>query len=239
MSGHSKWSTIKQKKGKTDAERSKYFSKLSREIAVAAKLGGTDVTTNFRLKAAIAKAKSYNMPTDKINSVLKKTTEPNTSQFFDLIYEGYGIGGVAVIVNCLTDNKNRTSSDIRSNFDKYGGSLSSTGGVMYMFDKKGVIEIEKNAKFNLENAIELAINLDALDYEEDNEVFTILTQPNQVENIYDEFVKNGYNVQEFDAKLIPQNYVELNEKQLETFNKMIDKINDLDDVQQIVHNLQQ
>lgn len=236
MSGHSKWNNIKQRKEKTDAEKSKYFSKLSREISVAVKLGGSDISTNYRLKTAIAKAKQYNMPTDKINAVIKKNASMDDTQYFEQTYEGYGVGGVAVVVNCLTDNKNRTSSDVRSNFDKYGGSLGSTGCVSYMFDKRGIIEIEKNNSFNSDKAIELAVELDAIDFEDDD-FFTILCEPIKVDVIESAFVKAGFNVLNSEVRLIPQNYVTLNEKQLETFNKMIEKLDSLDDVQDIIHNL--
>ena len=174
MSGHSKWNNIKGRKEKSDAERSKIFTKVGREIMVAVKEGGANIDSNSKLKMAIAKARQYNMPNDRINNIIKKNSEVDNSNFVEQTYEGYGVGGVAVVVKCFTDNKNRTSSDVRYAFDKYGGSLGSSGCVSYMFDNKGVIVVEKNEKFNADAAMELAINMNAIDCEDDD-VFTIYT----------------------------------------------------------------
>lgn len=240
MSGHSKWNNIKARKGKSDAERSKIFTKIGREIMVAVKEGGANVESNSKLKMAIAKARQFNMPNDRINNVIKKNSEMDSSNFIEQTYEGYGVGGVAVVVKCLTDNKNRTSSDVRYAFDKYGGSLGATGCVSYMFDNKGVIIVEKGDNFDADSAMELAINLNAIDCEDD-EVFTIYTEANAnaVNDVVSEFENAGYVILSSGVEMIPQNYITLNEKQLESFNKMIDKLNESDDVVDVIHNLEE
>ena len=240
MSGHSKWNNIKQRKGKSDAERSKIFTKIGREIMVAVKEGGPNVETNSKLKMAIAKARQYNMPNDRINGVIKKNSEVDNSNFIEQTYEGYGVGGVAVVVKCFTDNKNRTSSDVRYAFDKYGGSLGATGCVSYMFDNKGVVVVEKTDAFDGDKAMELAINLNAIDCE-DEEVFTVYTESNAaaVNDMVAAFENEGYTILSSGVEMIPQNYVTLDEHQLETFNKMIDKLNDSDDVVDVIYNLEE
>ena len=240
MSGHSKWNNIKARKGKSDAERSKIFTKIGREIMVAVKEGGPNVESNSKLKMAIAKARQFNMPNDRINSVIKKNSEVDNSNFVEQTYEGYGVGGVAVIVKCFTDNNNRTSSDIRYAFDKYGGSLGTSGCVSYMFDNKGVIVIEKGENFDSDKAMELAITLNAVDCEDD-EVFSITTEPNanNVNEIVAGFEAEGYTILSSGVEMVPQNYITLNEKQLESFNKMLDKLNESDDVIDVIHNLEE
>jgi YebC/PmpR family DNA-binding regulatory protein len=240
MSGHSKWNNIKGRKEKSDAERSKIFTKLGREIMVAVKEGGPNIESNSKLKMAIAKARQFNMPNDRINGVIKKNSEIDNSNFIEQTYEGYGIGGVAVVVKCFTDNKNRTSSDIRYAFDKYGGSLGATGCVSYMFDNKGVVVVEKNDKFDSDSAMELAINLNAIDCE-DEEVFTVYTEANanSVNELVAEFENAGYTILSSGVEMIPSNYAELNEKQLESFNKMLEKLDDNDDVVDVIHNLEE
>lgn len=240
MSGHSKWNNIKARKGKSDAERSKIFTKIGREIMVAVKEGGANVESNSRLKMAIAKARQFNMPNDRINSVIKKNSEVDNSNFIEQTYEGYGVGGVAVIVKCFTDNKNRTSSDVKYAFDKYGGSLGASGCVSYMFDNKGVVVVEKNDKFDSDAAMELAINLNAIDCEDD-EVFTVYVEPSaaSVNDVVSGFENEGYVILSSGVEMIPQNYTVLNEHQLETFNKMLDKLNENDDVIDVIHNLEE
>ncbi len=240
MSGHSKWNNIKGRKEKSDAERSKIFTKVGREIMVAVKEGGANVDANSKLKMAIAKARQYNMPNDRINSIIKKNSEVDNSSFIEQTYEGYGVGGVAVVVKCFTDNKNRTSSDIRYAFDKFGGSLGSSGCVSYMFDNKGVIVLEKNDKFNSDDAFATAIDKNALDCE-DEEVFTIYTEPNAstVNDFVSAFENAGYTILSSGVEMIPQNYVNLDEHQRETFNKMLDKLNENDDVIDVIHNLEE
>lgn len=238
MSGHNKWSKIKNSKGKADSERSNMFTKLSREILVAVKEGGPEVESNYRLKTAIAKARECNMPNDKINNIIKKTSSSDTSNFERQTYEGYGIGGVAVIVECLTDNKNRTASDVRYAFDKFGGSLGSTGCVSYMFEKKGLIIVEKTKDFDIDVAIGLALENNADDFKEYDDSLEIYSAPDEkiVEELEKAFTNAKFNVVSAEIDLIPSNYITLDEKQNETFEKMISKLEDLDDVQEVIHN---
>ena len=240
MSGHSKWNNIKGRKEKSDAERSKIFTKVGREIMVAVKEGGANIDSNSKLKMAIAKARQYNMPNDRINNIIKKNSEVDNSNFVEQTYEGYGVGGVAVVVKCFTDNKNRTSSDVRYAFDKYGGSLGSSGCVSYMFDNKGVIVVEKNEKFDADAAMELAIMQNAIDCEDDD-VFTIYTEPsaNSVNDMVSAFENAGYTILSSGVEIIPQNYVSLSASQRETFNKMLDKLNENDDVIDVIYNLEE
>ena len=222
MSGHSKWNNIKGRKEKSDAERSKIFTKVGREIMVAVKEGGNNPDSNSKLKMAIAKARQYNMPNDRINGIIKKNSSTDNSNFIEQTYEGYGVGGVAVIVKCFTDNKNRTSSDVKYAFDKFGGSLGGSGCVSYLFDNKGVVVVEKGENFNADDAMELAINLNAIDCE-DEEVFTVFVEPNatSVNEVVAAFEQSGYTVLSSGVELIPQNYIKLDEHQTETFNKML------------------
>lgn len=240
MSGHSKWNNIKGRKEKSDAERSKVFTKIGREIMVAVKEGGPNIDSNSKLKMAIAKARQYNMPNDRINGIIKKNSEIDNSNFVEQTYEGYGVGGVAVVVKCYTDNKNRTSSDVRYAFDKFGGSLGSTGCVSYLFDNRGVVVVEKNDKFDGDSAMELAINMNAVDCEDD-EVFTVYAEPSAtaVNELVKAFEDAGYTILSSGVEMIPQNYVALDEHKRETFDKMIDKLNESDDVIDVVHNLEE
>lgn len=240
MSGHSKWNNIKGRKEKSDAERSKIFTKIGREIMVAVKEGGANIDSNSKLKMAIAKARQYNMPNDRINGIIKKNSEVDNSNFVEQTYEGYGVGGVAVVVKCFTDNKNRTSSDIKYAFDKYGGSLGSSGCVSYLFTSRGEIVIEKGENFDSDKAMELAINLDAVDCI-DEEVFTVITEPNasSVNEVVTAFESEGYTILSSGVEMVASNYIKLSDSQRETFNKMIDKLNESDDVIDIIHNLEE
>lgn len=239
MSGHSKWNNIKGRKEKSDAERSKIFTKIGREIMVAVKEGGPNPESNSKLKMAIAKARQFNMPNDRINGVIKKNSEIDSSNFVEQTYEGYGVGGVAVVVKCYTDNKNRTSSDVRYAFDKFGGSLGSTGCVSYMFDNKGEIVVEKGDAFDSDSAMMLAIENNAIDCEDD-EVFSIYVEPsaNAVNDMVAAFEGAGYTILSSGVEMIASNYVTLNEHQRETFDKMLDKLNESDDVIDVIHNLE-
>ncbi|HJD06019.1 MAG TPA: YebC/PmpR family DNA-binding transcriptional regulator [Candidatus Onthoplasma faecipullorum] len=240
MSGHSKWNNIKGRKEKSDAERSKIFTKIGREIMVAVKEGGANIDSNSKLKMAIAKARQYNMPNDRINGIIKKNSEVDNSNFVEQTYEGYGVGGVAVVVKCFTDNKNRTSSDVKYAFDKYGGSLGSSGCVSYLFTSRGEIVIEKGENFDSDKAIELAINLNAVDCI-DEEVFTVITEPNasSVNEVVTAFESEGYTILSSGVEMVASNYIKLSDSQRETFNKMLDKLNESDDVIDIIHNLEE
>ena len=238
MSGHSKWNNIKGRKEKSDAQRAKMFTMLGRQIMVAM-ASGADPDSNPSLKNAIQKAKQNNMPNDKIKALLEKNNK-DTSNYTESVYEGYGVGGVAVVVKCLTDNKNRTISDVRHAFDKYGGSLGATGSVTYMFENKGVVVLEKTADFDADKAMELALEVEALDCEDD-EVFTVYTEPtaSEVNRVGGAFTDAGYTVLSSEVEMIPQNYVTLNEHQKETFEKMLAKLDESDDVQEVIHNLEE
>ena len=236
MSGHSKWHNIQAKKGKTDAARGKIFTKIGREIAVCVKLGGPDPNTNSKLKDIIAKAKSNNMPNDNIERSIKKASgELGGVNYEAITYEGYGIGGSAVIVECLTDNKNRTAGDVRHAFDKFGGSLGSTNCVSYLFNSKGVVIVvdAKDADTLMLDAIEEG----AVDVVEDEDSIEIITEPNKHGQMREALEAKGYNVVSAETELIPDLYVDLNAEQQAKFQKMIDALEDLDDVQEVYHNV--
>lgn len=234
MSGHSKWHNILATKTKTDAQRSAMFTKISREISVAVKAGGADVNSNSRLRLAIAKARANNMPNDKINSILKKNTE--VVDYTETTYEGYGIGGVAVIVECLTDNKNRTAGDVRHIFDKYGGSLGANGCVSYLFTKKGVVVLDKKG-LDVDKAVEIAIDNGAEDYEESDEELIVYTEANNFDNLAGVYRDSGYNVLSAENDMIASNYVTLTADQRQRFDTMIEMFEANDDVQNVYHNL--
>lgn len=239
MSGHSKWNNIKGRKEKSDAQRAKIFTMLGRQIMVAMATG-TDPDSNPSLKNAIQKAKQNNMPNDKIKALLDKKSNQDMSNYSEVTYEGYGVGGVAVVVKCLTDNKNRTISDVRYAFDKFGGSLGANGCVSYLFDNKGVVVVEKTDNFDSDKAMELALELEALDCEED-EAFTVFTEPtaSEVNRISEAFTNAGYSVLSAEVEMIPQNYVALDENKRSTFEKMLAKLDESDDVQEVIHNLEE
>ncbi len=241
MSGHSKWANIKRKKEKTDAVKGRSFTKIGRELAVAIKEGGPDPESNSKLRDVIAKAKANNMPNDTIMRSIKKAAgEMNTINYEDVQYEGYGIGGVAVIVSTLTDNRNRTAGDVRHLFDKFGGNLGATGCVSYMFDKKGIIEIEFE---DIEDVDEDEITMFALDagaedVNIDDTLVTVYTAVEDFSSVSKVFSESGtYNVISAELGMVPQNTVELDEAKTETFMKMIDNLEDNDDVQDVWHNL--
>ena len=214
MSGHSKWNNIKNKKEKSDAKKAKIFTKMGREIAVAAKSGGANPETNGRLKDAIAKARSYNMPNDNIARVIAKAAgEQSTDNYEDIIYEGYGPNGVAVLVETLTDNRNRTAGDVRHYFDKFGGNLGTNGSVSWMFDRKGIIIIENDGSLD-----EDTVMMDALDSGAALEA-------------------KEYKFETCEIQMVPQNYITLtDEHDILMMEKLIDNLEDNDDVQNIYHN---
>lgn len=236
MSGHSKWHNIQAKKGKTDAARGKIFTKIGRELAVCVKLGGPDPNTNSKLKDIIAKAKENNMPNDNIERSIKKASGELSSVNYEAInYEGYGVGGSAVIVECLTDNKNRTAGDVRHAFDKHGGSLGTLGCVSYLFKNKGVVVLTEVK--DVETLMMDAIELGAVDVEDSEETVEIFTEPNQHGQMRDALVAKGYNVVSADTLMLPDLYVDLDDEQMTKFQKMLDDLDDLDDVQEVYHNV--
>ena len=236
MSGHSKWHNIQARKGKCDAARGKIFTKIGREIAVCVKAGGPDPNTNSKLRDIIAKAKQNNMPNDNIERSIKKASgELSGINYEAITYEGYGVGGSAVIVECLTDNKNRTAGDVRHAFDKHGGSLGSSNCVSYLFNRKGIV-IVADAK-DVDALMMDALDAGAVDLIEDDDVVQVITEPNAHVQMEEALTKKGYNVVSANTELVPDNYVDLSEEQLAKFNRMIDALEDLDDVQEVFHNV--
>ena len=238
MSGHSKWHNIQARKGKSDAARGKIFTKIGREIAVCVKTGGSDPVSNPKLKDIIAKAKQNNMPNDTIERSIKKAAgELSGINYESCTYEGYGSGGAAVIVECLTDNKNRTAGDVRHSFDKFGGSLGSNGCVSYLFQRKGIVDVEKNDKVDGDELMMTALDEGAIDFVEFDDYYEIITSPNEHTNLSDALATAGYNVLSAETTLIPDSYIDLDEEKLSKFSKMIDALEDLDDVQEVYHNV--
>ena len=239
MSGHSKWATIKRKKGANDAQRGKIFTKLGRELAVAVKTGGgPDPAINSRLKDVIAKCKSNNMPNDTImRSVKKAAGEGNADNYEANVYEGYGPNGVAVIVETLTDNKNRTAADMRHYFDKFGGNLGTSGCVMFMFDKKGIILIENDGSLDEEKVMMDALEAGAEDVESNDEGFEISTDPNGVFAVSEKLEGMGYKIAQAEAQYVPQTETALtDEHDILMMSKLIEHLEDSDDVQNVWHN---
>ena len=236
MSGHSKWHNIQARKGKSDAARGKIFTKIGREIAVAVKAGGADPNSNSKLRDIISKAKQNNMPNDNIERSIKKASGELSGVNYEAItYEGYGVGGSAVIVECLTDNKNRTAGDVRHAFDQHGGSLGSTNCVSYLFKRKGVV-IVADVK-DVDTLMMDALDLGAVDVFEDEDTVQVITEPNEHTKMQDELTNKGYNVVSADTELVPDTYVDLTEEQVGKFNRMVDALEDLDDVQEVYHNV--
>lgn len=237
MSGHSKWHNIKNAKEKSDAQKGKIFTKIGREIAVAVKTGGADPETNGKLKDLISKAKQNNMPNDTISRSIKKASgELGNINYEECSYEGYGVGGSAVIVRCLTDNKNRTAGDVRHAFDKFGGSLGSLGCVSFLFDRKGVLALEKG-NLSEDDVLLLALDADAEDVKDEGDVYEIVCAPENLTNVKSKLEESGLNFISSEVEFIPQNYVDLDEKQCDTFQKMVDKLEESDDVQEVIHNV--
>ena len=238
MSGHSKWHNIQAKKGKADAARGKIFTKLGRELLIAVKQGGPDPAGNSKLKDVIAKCKANNMPNDTINNAIKKASGAgSTENYEEIVYEGYGPNGVAVIVNASTNNKNRTAADVRHVFDKAGGNLGTTGCVSYMFEKKGIIVIEKaECHLSEDDLMMLAIEAGAEDFSSEEEVYQITTAPNDFTTVAEELTKNNLTFLEAGVQMVPSTYVSLDEKASEKMQRLIDNLDDLDDVLEVFHN---
>lgn len=239
MSGHSKWNNIKNKKEKTDAQKAKVFTKIGKEIAICVREGGGDPNTNGKLRDLIAKAKANNVPNDNIERAIKKALGADSVQYEEIIYEGYGPSGVAVIVETATDSRNRTASDVRHFFDKYGGNLGASGCVSYMFDDKGVIVLLKEDNENVDEdaLMEAALEAGAEDFASDDETYQITTDPADVYAIREELEKLGYKVESAEEDRIPQTYVTLeNEDDIKNMNLLIEHLEDSDDVQEIYHN---
>jgi YebC/PmpR family DNA-binding regulatory protein len=241
MSGHSKWANIKHKKEKSDAQKGKIFTKLGREIAIAVKQGGPDPEANSKLKDIIAKAKASNMPNDNITRSIKKAAgDMNGENYEEITYEGYGPGGVAVIVDAMTDNRNRTAGDIRHYFDKFGGNLGQSGSVSFMFNKKGVILIEKTDSTEEDALMMEALEAGAEDFNPEEEYFEILTDPNDFSKVREALEKQGYEFIEAEVEMVPTVMTKLTDpKQIELMDKLIEHLEDMDDVQNVYHNWEQ
>ncbi|MEN6313430.1 MAG: YebC/PmpR family DNA-binding transcriptional regulator [Clostridiaceae bacterium] len=241
MSGHSKWANIKIKKGKSDAQRGKVFTKLGRELAIAVKSGGANPEANSRLKDVIAKAKASNMPNDNIMRSIKKAAgEGEGNNYEEIGYEGYGPGGVAVIVEAATDNRNRTAGDIRHYFDKFGGNLGQTGSVSFMFNKKGVILIEQDGKIVEDNLMMEALDAGAEDFTTEEDYFEITTDPNDFSKVREALEAKGYEFMEAEVSMLPVTTTRLTDpKQIEMMDRLIENLEDMDDVQNVWHNWDQ
>ncbi|MGE5629691.1 MAG: YebC/PmpR family DNA-binding transcriptional regulator [Caulobacteraceae bacterium] len=237
MSGHSKWANIKHKKGKADALRGKIFTKLGKEIAMAAKSGG-DPSTNGKLADVVAKAKANNMPNDTIQRAIKKGSgEMEGVNYEEIVYEGYAPGGVAVIVTTLTENRNRTAGEVRHIFDKNGGSMGVSGAVSWMFDKKGVIIVENDGKINEEELMMQALEAGAEDFNAEEDSFEILTDAESFSEVRAKLEQIGIPMASAEVTMIPQNYISVTgEEDVKKINKMLDMFDDNDDVQDVYHN---
>lgn len=237
MSGHSKWSTIKRKKEKTDNARAKIFTKIGREIAVAVREGGPDPAGNSKLKDCIAKAKANNVPNDNIERIIKKAAgDGNTDNYEEIVYEGYGPSGVAVIVETLTDNRNRTAGDMRHYFDKFGGNMGTTGCVSFMFTKQGVIIIDKEGN-DEEKLMEDALEAGAIDFLTDGDVYEIRTEPNDLGAVRDDLEAKGYDFLSAEVEYIPSTYTRLEkDEDIVNMGRMLEMFEDDDDVQNVFHN---
>jgi len=238
MSGHSKFANIKHKKEKTDAQRGKIFTKLGRELMVAIKEGGPDPESNSKLRDVIAKCKSNNMPNDTIQRSIKKASGEDSSIVYESItYEGYGPGGIAVIVECLTENKNRTAANVRHAFSKNGGNMGTSGCVSFMFDKKGQIIVELEDGMDEEELMMTALDAGAEDFEAEDGTCEILTDPDNFSEVYAALEAAGITIASGEVTMIPQTMAESDDPAIAaSMEKMIDMLEDDDDVQNVYHN---
>ena len=239
MSGHNKWSKIKNKKGEADAKRGAVFNKLSREIFVAAKAGGGDPAMNASLRMVLDKARSANMPKDNINRAIKKATDVgDTTNYDEITYEGYGPGGVAILVHTLTDNKKRTDANLHTIFSRNGGNMGSTGSVAYMFDRKGHLVIEREVlDLSEDDMLGMILEAGADDLKTTDDVFEILTEPKAFPEVKEALQAQNLTFAHAQLSMIPQNYVSLDEEQAAILEKLVDKLEDDDDVQDVYTNM--
>ncbi len=238
MSGHSKWNNIKRKKEKTDGAKAKVFTKIGRELAVAVKEGGgPDPNSNSKLKDCIAKAKACNVPNDNIERIIKKAAgDGDADKYESIVYEGYGPNGVAVIVETLTDNRNRTAGQVRHDFDKFGGNLGTSGCVSFMFAEKGVIVIEREGNEE-DKVMEDCLEAGAADFQADEDVFEIYTEPDDFSGVLDDLEKKGYEFVSAEVEMVPNTYTSLTEEEsILKMQRLLDALEDDDDVQNVWHN---
>ena len=238
MSGHSKWANIKHKKEKTDSARAKVFTKIGKEITIAVKEGGGDPASNSKLRDLIQKAKSNNVPNDNIDRIIKKAQGSTSETYEEIVYEGYGPAGIAVIVETTTDNRNRTAGNVRSYFSKYHGNLGQTGSVGYLFEEKGVIVIaNEDGDIDEDKLMETALEAGAEDFVADEEIFEIYTVPDDLYAINEALEAAGYTIASAEKSKIPSNYVTLdNEDDIKFMNLLIEHLEDDDDVMNVYHN---
>ncbi|HOJ48725.1 MAG TPA: YebC/PmpR family DNA-binding transcriptional regulator [Bacillota bacterium] len=236
MSGHSKWKNIMHKKEKTDAQKAKIFTKIGKEISMAVKQFGPDPVSNTKLRDLIAKAKSFNVPNDNIERIIKKASGNDGEQYEVVTYEGYGIGGVAIIVEATTDNRNRTTADVRHYFDKYGGNLGTTGCVSFLFEDKGVIIVDAE-DVDEDRFMEDALDSGAEDFSKEGDVFEVLTDVNDLNAVKEAVAAKGYKIISAEPDKIPSTYVTLtDEEQKVKMQKLLDMLEDNDDVTNVWHN---
>ena len=238
MSGHSKWANIKNKKEKTDAQRGKVFTKIGREIAIAVKEGGADPANNSKLRDVIAKAKANNMPNDNITRSIKKAAgEGGSVNYEEITYEGYGPGNMAVIVEVLTDNRNRIAAEMRHIFDKSGGNLGASGCVSWMFDKKGLIVIERSALLDEDEVMMQALDAGAEDFNAMEDAFEVYTAPSDFSAVREALEAAGYTFISAEVSMIPQNTVNVDDAEtVEKIERFLERLDDNDDVQEVYHN---
>lgn len=241
MAGHSKFANIKHKKEKNDAKRGKIFTKLGRELMVAVKSGGPDPENNAKLKEVIAKAKGNNMPNDTIARSIKRASgEAGNVTYENITYEGYGPNGIAVIVECLTDNKNRTAANVRHAFSKYGGNLGTSGCVAFMFEKKGQIIIERQKAMDEDELMMIVLEAGAQDMQSEEELFEVIIDPVEFNSVYDALQEAGYEFMTAELTMLPSTMTELtSDDDLKNMEKMLDQLEDDDDVQNVWHNWDQ
>lgn len=241
MSGHSKWNNIKRKKEKTDAQKAKVFTRIGRELAMAVKAGGPDPNVNGKLKDIIAKAKANNVPNDNIDRMLKKAAgEGNGADYEELLYEGYGAAGVAVVVETLTDNRNRTAGDLRHYFDKNGGNLGQNGSVTFMFERKGIITIDAEEYDDEDTVMMDALDAGAVDFSSEDNTYTIETDANDVGKVSDVLSSKGYKFLSAEAEYVPNTMTSVtDEESVFKLNRLLEMLEENDDVQSVWHNWQE
>ncbi len=240
MSGHNKWSTIKQKKGKNDAARAKIFTKIGRELIVAVRDGGSaDPAANSKLRDCIAKAKANNVPNENIERIIKKAAgEAGGANYEAVTYEGYGPSGIAVIVEALTDNRNRTAGDVRHYFDKFGGNMGTPGCVSFMFEQKGVLVLDKeDNEVEEDKLMEDALEAGAADFEADEDIYTVYTEPSDMGAVRDDLTAKGYTFASTEVEMVPSTYTKIDDPDVQVkMQKLLDMLEDNDDVQNVWHN---
>ena len=237
MSGHSKWKNIMHKKEKTDAARAKVFTKIGKEIAMAVKEGGADPVSNTKLRDLITKAKSLNVPNDNIKRIIDKASDDNSAAYEMVTYEGYGPGGVAVIVETATDNRNRTAPEVRHALSKFGGNMGTTGCVSFMFSEKGVIVVDnEDGDVDEDQLMDDALEAGAGDILTEEGAFEVYTEPSDFTAVCEALSAKGYKFLSADLEKVPASYVELNEEQAVQMQKMLDMLEENDDVQNVFHN---